>query len=71
MSARNGCRTFPRMHQRRTAVWEGRGATARPWEAKWSSRIAAVFWVYCNKSVLKNIVFEYFVVYSSCINIYV
>ena len=31
-------------YQRRTAaVWEGRGATARPREAKWSSGVAAVF----------------------------
>ena len=30
-------------YQRRTAaVWEGRGATARPREAKWSSGDAAV-----------------------------
>ena len=27
----------PCMYQRRTAVWEGRGATARPREVKWSS----------------------------------
>ena len=30
-------------YQRRTAVWEGRRATARPREAKWSSGVAAVF----------------------------
>ena len=29
----------------RAAVWGGRGATARPREAKWSSGVAAVFWV--------------------------
>ena len=34
------------MYQRRNAVWERRGATARPREAKWSSGVAAVFWVY-------------------------
>ena len=34
----------PGMYQRRTAVWEGRGATARPSEAKWSSGVAAVCW---------------------------
>ena len=44
MSTSNGCRILPGMYQRRTAVWEGRGATARPWEAKWSSGVAAVFW---------------------------
>ena len=33
----------PGMYQRRTPVWEGRGATARPREAKWSSGNAAVF----------------------------
>ena len=33
----------PGMYQRRTAVWEGCGATARPREAKWSSGVAAVF----------------------------
>ena len=32
----------PGMYQRRTVVWEGRGATARPREAKWSSGVAAV-----------------------------
>ena len=31
-------------YQRRTAVWEGRGATARPQEAKWSAGVSAVFW---------------------------
>ena len=35
----------PGMYQRRTAVWEGRGATARPREAKWSSGVATVFLV--------------------------
>ena len=34
-------RILPGMYQRRTAVWEGRGATARPREAKWSSGVAA------------------------------
>ena len=29
----------------RAVVWGGRGATARPWEAKWSSGVAGVFWV--------------------------
>ena len=33
----------PGMYQRRTAVWEGRGATARPREAKCGSGDAAVF----------------------------
>ena len=42
MSTRNGCRILPGMYQRRTAVWEGRGATARPREANWSSGVAAV-----------------------------
>ena len=43
MSTRSGCRVLPGMYQRRTAVWEGRGANARPWEVKWSSGVAAVF----------------------------
>ena len=34
---------LPGMYQRRTAVWEGRGATARPREAKCGSGDAAVF----------------------------
>ena len=47
MSTRNGCRILPgSMYQGRTAVWERRGATTRPWEAKWSSGFAAVFGVY-------------------------
>ena len=37
-----------RRGQRRAAVWVGRSATARPREAKWSSRLAAVFWVFYN-----------------------
>ena len=44
MSTRNGCRILSGMYQRRAAVWEGRGATARTPEAKWSSGDAAVFW---------------------------
>ena len=43
-----------RRAQRRTAVWEGRGATARPREAKWSSGVAGVFWVYYNKNIFKD-----------------
>ena len=43
MSIKNGCTILSGMYQRRTAVWEGRGATARPREAKWSSGVAAVF----------------------------
>ena len=43
-----------RWAQRRTAEWEGRGATVRPREAKWSSGVAAVFWVYYNENVFKN-----------------
>ena len=35
-------------------MWEGRGATARRREAKWSSGVAAVFWVYYNKHVFKD-----------------
>ena len=38
-----GVEYLPGMYQRRTAVWEGRGATARPREVKWSSGVAAVF----------------------------
>ena len=34
-----------RRAQRRTAVWDGRGATTRPREAKWNSGVAAIFWV--------------------------
>ena len=33
----------------KAVVWQGRGATARPREAKWSSGVAGVDWVYCNK----------------------
>ena len=33
----------PGMYQRKTAVWEGRGATARPRKAKWGSGDAAVY----------------------------
>ena len=29
-------------------MWDGRGATPRPWKAKWSSGVAGVFWVYYN-----------------------
>ena len=43
MSTRNGCRLLSGMYQRRTAVWEGRGATARPREVKWSSGDAVAF----------------------------
>ena len=57
----------PGMYQRRTAVWEGRGATARPWEAMWSKGVASVFGVYCNKNVFKDIGSDYYVVYSSCV----
>ena len=39
---------------RRAVVWEGRGATARPREAKWSSGVAGVVWVYYNKNVSKD-----------------
>ena len=35
-------------------MWEGRGATARPREAKWSSGVASVFLVYCNKNVFND-----------------
>ena len=34
-----------RRGQRRAAVWVRRSATARPREAEWSSRFAAVLWV--------------------------
>ena len=43
-----------RRTQRRTAVWGGRGATARWWEAKWSSGVPRIFWVYYNKTLLKD-----------------
>ena len=37
----------------RAAVWEGRGATAGPRDAEWSSGVAAGFWVYYNKNISK------------------
>ena len=44
-----------RRGQRRAAVWVGRGATARPREAEWSSRHTAVFWVCSyNKIMFKD-----------------
>ena len=55
MSTRNGCTILPGMYQRTTAVWEGRGATARPWEAKWSSGVAAVFWGVCKTSIVLDV----------------
>ena len=36
------------------AVWEGRGATVRPREAEWGSGVAAVFWVYYYKNIIKD-----------------
>ena len=38
----------------RAAVWSGRGATARPREDEWSSGVAAVLGVYCNKNIFKD-----------------
>ena len=38
----------------RAAVWGGRGATARPREAKWSSGVAAVFLVCYNRHMFKD-----------------
>ena len=35
-------------------MWVGRGATARSREAEWRSGVAAVFWVCCNKTILKD-----------------
>ena len=35
-------------------MWEGRGATARPREAKWSSGVAGVLGVYYSEHVFKN-----------------
>ena len=45
MSTRNGCRILSGMYQRRTAVWEGRGAiiNTRPQEVNWRSGDAVVF----------------------------
>ena len=43
-----------RRGQTRADVWVGRGATARPREAEWSSRLAAVFWMYYNKNIFKD-----------------
>ena len=34
-------------------MWEERGANARPMQAKWSSGVAGVFWVYYNKMFSK------------------
>ena len=39
---------------RRAAVWSGRGATARPREARWSSGTAAVLGVCYNRHILKD-----------------
>ena len=39
----------------RAAVWGGRGATATPREAEWSSGVAAGFWVCCNQNVIKDL----------------
>ena len=38
----------------RVALWDGRGATSRPREVKWSSRLAAVFWECYNHSIFKD-----------------
>ena len=35
-------------------MWDGRGATARPREAKWSSRLASVLWVCYNQNSFKD-----------------
>ena len=43
MSTMNECGILSGMYQRRTAVWEGHGVTARPREVKWSSGDAAAF----------------------------
>ena len=40
--------------QKRAAVSVGRGATARPREAEWSSRVAAVLWGCYNKNIFKD-----------------
>ena len=40
--------------RQRVAVWDGRGATARPREAKWRSGVAAVFWVCYNHNIVKD-----------------
>ena len=55
-----------RRAQRRTAVWKGRGATARAREAKWSSGVAAVFWVYYNKNVFEDPFGHYYYYYYYC-----
>ena len=60
-TTRNGCRILPGMYQRRTAVWEGRGATARPSEAKWSSGVAAVCW-----GVLQQNCFQRYWIWAFC-----
>ena len=43
----------------RAAVWDGRGATARPREAKRSSGVAAVFWVRYNEYVFNPFRHDY------------
>ena len=48
---------------RRAVVWEGRGATARPREAKWSSGVAGVFWVCQNKNKNKKDPYMYVTMY--------
>ena len=70
MSARKGCSMLPGMYQRRTAVWEGRGATARPWEARWSSGVAAVFWGILQQQKMFSKILDLSIVYLSCVYIY-
>ena len=47
-------RPFFSRANRWAVAWEGRGATARRRDAKWSSGVAAVFWVYYNENVFKD-----------------
>ena len=49
-----GTASVTRRGQSRAAVWVGRGATARPREAEWSSGVAAVFWVCNKKNIFKD-----------------
>ena len=43
-----------RRGQRRAAVWDGRGANAKPREAKWSSGVAAVFGCVITKNIFND-----------------
>ena len=59
MFTRNGCRVLPGMYQRRTSVWEGRGATARPWEAKsWVTDRPTILTIVCFANTILHCVHQ-------------